>query len=268
MRRAPRPTDPGYCIASTFKKAFDAVKSQPELKRMTNRTGWERLRPQDDDMQRFLDRMIHDLREPLRSITIFSELLKKSSSGLQGENTVEQILKGAARMCALIDGISDYTSARYRDVSAPGASLDLALRTAMNQLGAEMRACQCSVTAEPLPRVGADLECLVQLLNNLISNALRFRRDEPPRVQVSASQDAHGDWTVRVQDNGIGIDLDPADVETIFAPFVRLHGHKYPGVGLGLSICRLIVERYGGRIWAESEAYGTTFCFKLPPAEE
>jgi light-regulated signal transduction histidine kinase (bacteriophytochrome) len=224
----------------------------------------------NDDMQGFLDRMIHDLRESLRSVTIFSELLKQrskeGSAGSDRDSAVDEVLGGATRMRTLIDGISEYAVARYRDDSASGASLDLALRAVVNSLGAQIQACGGKVAAGPLPRVGAGLECLIKLLNNLIGNALRFRGDQPPSVQVSALQGANREWTVRVQDNGIGI--EPENIEGVFTPFTRLQGHKYPGAGLGLSICRLIVERHGGRIWAESGGGGSTFFFTLPPAEE
>jgi light-regulated signal transduction histidine kinase (bacteriophytochrome) len=240
---------------------------------MTDQTGARQqlLRPTHDDMQAFLDRMVHDLREPLRAISIFAELLKKRSKDTddpKNENAVDEILRGAARMRTLIEGISDYTSAQYRDRSAPGASLDLALRAAIDRLGPQIRDCGAKITAQPLPRVGAGLECLIQLFDHLIRNALRFRGKEPPEVQISAEQEANGEWTVRVQDNGIGVDMEPAEIESIFAPFTRLHGHKYPGAGLGLSICQVIVERHGGRIWAESSPRGTAFLFALPTADD
>jgi light-regulated signal transduction histidine kinase (bacteriophytochrome) len=239
---------------------------------MIDQTGAQQQRREaSEDMQGFLDRMVHDLREPLRSINIFAEMLKKGqaeSPDPKSERAVDEILKGAARMRTLLEGISSYTAARYQEDAGESASLDLAARAAIDRLGAEIRACGGKVTAERLPRVGARLEPLIQLFDNLIGNALKFHGEEPPSVQISARQEASGEWTVRVQDDGMGIDLPPAELDSIFAPFARLNGHKYPGAGLGLAVSRLIVEQYGGRIWAEPVSNGSAFLFTLPPAEE
>jgi chemotaxis family two-component system sensor kinase Cph1 len=131
---------------------------------------------------------------------------------------------------------------------------------AMEEAGAK-------VTRDPLPTVMADDIQLGQLFQNLIANAMKFRGEEPPRIHVSAKQNGD-EWLFSVRDNGIGI--DPTLTDRIFIMFQRLHGMKeYPGTGIGLAICKKIVERHGGRIWVESEiGEGTTFYFTMPVRKE
>jgi light-regulated signal transduction histidine kinase (bacteriophytochrome) len=130
----------------------------------------------------------------------------------------------------------------------------------------ESEAVDAVVTHDPLPIVLADKIQVGQLFQNLISNGLKFRRDVPPHVHISAREDSDG-WRFSVQDNGIGI--DPAQAGRLFCVFERLHTEEeYPGTGIGLAICKKIVERHGGRIWLESEpGNGTTFYFTLPKVE-
>jgi len=142
---------------------------------------------------------------------------------------------------------------------------EAALRLALDNLEASIAESQAVITHDPLPTVEGDSEQLTQLFENLVSNAIKFRRDEPPRIHVSADQvDDH--WAFSVRDNGIGI--DPQLSERIFMVFQRLHGPKYPGTGIGLAICRRIVENHRGHIWVESEPEkGAVFRFTLPAAD-
>jgi hypothetical protein len=118
------------------------------------------------------------------------------------------------------------------------------------------------VTAGPLPTVVAEEVTLMQLFQNLISNSIKYRSSEAPKIHVSAERDAEG-WLFAVRDNGIGV--DPQDIERVFGMFKRLHGSEIPGTGIGLAICRKVVERQGGRIWIESEkGRGATFKFTIP----
>jgi chemotaxis family two-component system sensor kinase Cph1 len=119
------------------------------------------------------------------------------------------------------------------------------------------------VTSGPLPTVAAEEVMLMQLFQNLISNSIKYRGEETPRIHVSAERGAEG-WMFSVRDNGIGI--DPQYADRVFGMFKRLHGSEVPGTGIGLAICKKVVERQGGRIWVESEAgHGATFKFTVPP---
>jgi light-regulated signal transduction histidine kinase (bacteriophytochrome) len=220
------------------------------------------------DWADFLDRLVHDMREPLRSVQAFSELLsetEKDRLGIEGDEAIREILSGTTRMRTLIDGLSGYSMALREptDSSGPsGASLQLAFNIVLDALDDQIRACGATVTAENLPRVSVGLERLVQLLENLIGNSLKFKKDTPPVVIVSARPEADG-WTIEVEDNGIGV--DPADSEKIFQPFMRVYGRKRPGAGLGLPMCRKIVEAHGGAMRVSPRPDGgSIFAFWLP----
>jgi signal transduction histidine kinase len=226
--------------------------------------------PDDREWAEFLDRLVHDLREPLRSVHAFSELLQETATerlGAAGEEAIGEILSGTTRIRSLAEGISGYTLALREgtDASAPQqGSLQLAFELVIDALQSQISAMGASVTAEGLPRLNVSLERLMQLLENLIGNSLKFRGETPPDVRVSAAPDPDG-WTIRVEDNGIGI--DSVDSATIFQPFTRIHGRKYPGVGLGLAACRQIVAAHRGEIRMDPRPGGGSICtFWLPSA--
>lgn len=214
----------------------------------------------------FLDRLVHDLREPLRSIGVFSELLKEIAGdrlGTEGDRALSEILTGASKMGALLEGLAGYSLALRQ--SAGPASLQSALRIAIADLDDEIRATDASVAGVDLPKVNVSLERLLQLLENLIGNSLRFRSEAAPAIRISAGPEEAGMWTICVEDNGIGI--APEDCEAVFKPFMRVAGRKYPGAGLGLAICRSIVEAHGGTIRMESAPGRGSICtFTLPAA--
>jgi signal transduction histidine kinase len=218
----------------------------------------------------FLDRLVHDLREPLRSIHVFSELLAemaKDRLGGEGDHAVSEIFAGTLRMRTLLDSLSAYSLAlRETSVaSVQSASLQSAFKIVVAALGEQIRASGATVTAVDLPRVNLSLERSMQLLENLIGNALRFRSDAPPVIRVSASSGDDGMWMIRVEDNGIGVARE--DCEAIFEPFMRVAGKRFPGTGLGLTICRRIVEAHGGTIRMESsQGQGSLCIFTLPEA--
>jgi len=224
----------------------------------------------DADWAEFLDRLVHDLREPLRSIHAFTELLSETAKdrlGVDGEEAIREILSGTTRIRTLVDGLSGYSLALRESADSPaasGASLQLAFDIVLDALDDQIRECGATVTAENLPRVNVSLERLMQLLENLIGNSLKFKGDAPPVVGVSARPEAAG-WAIEVEDNGIGI--DSADSERIFKPFTRLNGRKRPGAGLGLPLCRRIVEARGGEIRMSPRADGGSVCTFWLPAE-
>jgi signal transduction histidine kinase len=224
-----------------------------------------------EEWPQFFDHLIHDLREPLRSVQSFSELLREIAGtrlGSEGDQAIDEILSGAARMRVLIEGLS-----RFAWSLEPGAeqtenkasSLQLALDMTTISLDKTIAACGASITGENLPRVGMTLERLARLLENIIGNSLLFRSETPPVIRVTASPDPNRPewWLIGVEDNGIGI--EPADREAVFRPFMRVYGRKYPGAGLGLSACRNLVQNCGGRIWMGAAPGGGCLClFTLP----
>ncbi|MDD5557186.1 MAG: CHASE4 domain-containing protein [bacterium] len=226
----------------------------------------ENLKRSNEDLEQFAYLASHDLQEPLRMVASYLRLLERRyAERLDGAAAefIDFAVDGATRMKTLIDDILEYsrvgTSERPFEPTPVGEALDEAL----GNLQVALRESGASVTRDRLPTVRADRKQLVQLLQNLIANAIRFRGEDPPAVHVSASRKGR-EWVVSVADNGIGI--DPKYAERIFAVFQRLHGRgEYPGTGIGLALCRKIVERHGGRIWVESEpGRGATFRFTLP----
>jgi len=227
------------------------------------------MNTQDSQWADFLDRLVHDLREPLRSVGVFSELLAEMAAGRlgdEGEQALGEILGGASKMGILLQGLSGYSMAlRESADSGSTASLQSAFKIVIAELDDRIRASNATVTAVNLPEVNAGLQTLMLLLRNLIGNALRFRSEAAPVIRVSATPEDAGMWAIQVEDNGIGI--APEDCEAIFEPFMRVEGKKYAGAGLGLSICRKIVEAHGGTIRMQSSPdRGSTCTFTLPEA--
>jgi light-regulated signal transduction histidine kinase (bacteriophytochrome) len=222
------------------------------------------------EISEFLLRACHDLRTPLRAIHAHAELLVKSG-GLPAAPGTEPrlafIVEGAAKMDQLVDGLSSYSIALRTD---PGSfvitPLGVLLRTVLAKLEKELRNNQAWVTSGELPRVSCDPNRLMQLFENLLLHALRRRGQIVPRIDITAATHDKG-WLFTVRDNGPCIEA--ADLERIFQPFARWHGEDRAGSGLALAICREIVERHGGRIWAEYRdesggGSGCTFLFTLP----
>jgi signal transduction histidine kinase len=223
----------------------------------------------DSHWAEFLDRLVHDLREPLRSIGAFSELLEENARGrldAEGDRALDEIRAGASKMGALLAGLSGYSLALHESAEAVSpASLQSAFQIVVAELDDRIRVCDATVTAVNLPAVNVSLEGLMVLLRNLIGNSLRFRSEAAPVIRVSASPGDDGLCTIQVEDNGIGI--PPEDCEAVFKPFVRVGGRKYSGVGLGLSVCRRIVEAHGGTIRMQSApGRGSVCTFTLPEA--
>lgn len=226
----------------------------------------DELRRSNAELEQFAYVASHDLQEPLRMVASFTELLGQRYRGQLDEKADKYIhfaVDGARRMQRLVADLLAYSRVGSQGKPLAPVSSEAVLRRVLAILGATIQSAGATVDAGPLPVVLADEGQLQQLFQNLVGNALKFRRDCPPHVRIAA-QPVGDRWEFTVADNGIGIELQYAD--RIFQMFQRLHDRgAYEGSGIGLSIAKRILERHGGRIWLESElGVGTTFHFTLP----
>lgn len=238
----------------------DQVQSAAQLQRAN-----EALRRSNADLEQFAYAASHDLQEPLRMVAIYTQLLREEyRDKLDGPaNTyIDFASSGARRMEALLKDLLLYSRvATSQDGASEMASATRALQDALLNLEAAAQRNQATIHYGELPCVRIPEFQLVQLFQNLISNALKYRSATRPVIQVQAARTG-GDWQFSIQDNGIGI--EPQYLQQIFGVFKRLHGREYEGTGIGLAMCQKIVERNGGRIWVESEAgKGSNFFFTL-----
>ena len=222
------------------------------------------------ELQQFAYVASHDLQEPLRMVASYTQLLGKRYRGKLDQDADEFIgyaVDGATRMQRLIRDLLEYSRVGAERQSFEETDCELVFQQAMQNLSASVLERHAEVTHDPLPIVQANPTHLTQVFQNLIGNALKFQGDAPPKIHVGAKALPDG-WEFSVRDNGVGI---PADqLNRIFSIFQRLHGQgEYPGTGIGLAICKRIVEKYGGKIWAESEpGKGSTFYFTLTAPRE
>jgi PAS domain S-box-containing protein len=226
----------------------------------------EELQRSNQELEQFAYVASHDLQEPLRMITSYIQLLAKRYQGKLDKDADEFIgfaVDGATRMQRLISDLLVYSRVGTRGKAFEPTDSYQALAAALDNLQLAVEDCGATVTHDKLPTVMADSSQLTQLFQNLIGNAIKFHGEEKPLVHVSAQQRAN-EWLFSVHDNGIGI--APENFERIFVIFQRLHSRsEYPGTGIGLAVCKRIVERHGGKIWLESElGKGTQFFFTLP----
>jgi PAS domain S-box-containing protein len=227
----------------------------------------EEVRRANQDLEQFAFSATHDLQEPLRNVKIYSELLAKRHADAVDEEArkfITFVHNGATRMEMLVRDLLAYTQVAKLEPPGETADGNQALNGALANLAAAISESNAKITADPMPSLPVHEMHLQQVFQNLIGNALKCRNAErQPIVHVAVERQA-GYWIFAVSDNGIGI--DPQYKENIFGLFKRLHNSdEYSGTGIGLAICRRIVDRYQGRIWVESEpGRGSTFRFKLP----
>jgi len=220
------------------------------------------------ELEQFAYVASHDLQEPLRMVNAYTQLLLRDSgdklSGQSHEYAVF-IRQGVDKMVRLIEDLLAFSRVVHGDAERVPVESGAALDQALSSCAQILLDSGADVKSEQLPRVIAQEGPLVLVFQNLITNAVKYRRpDVAPRIQITSRREP-GDAVFLVQDNGIG--FDPAYAQTIFGLFKRLHGKEYPGTGLGLAICQRIVERYGGQMWADSKpGAGSTFSFRLPLA--
>jgi len=225
------------------------------------------LKRSNDDLQQFAYIAAHDLQEPLRMVASFTQLLGQRYKGRLDADADEFItfaVDGAHRMQLLIQGLLAYCRVGTAGKELQETSSTAALQKALVNLRGAIADSGGSVTHDSLPTVIADNTQLMQLFQNIVGNAIKYRGAEPPRVHVAAKKNGGDEWVFSISDNGIGIDSQY--FAKIFAMFQRLHGRgEFSGTGIGLTVCKKIAERHGGRIWVESAVgKGSTFYFALP----
>lgn len=249
-------------FVSQIQDITERKKAEAELAAQT-----EALKRSNQELEQFAYVASHDMQEPLRAISGFSQILKMQCQGRLGEDanrSISQIIDGAKRMATLIDDLLTLSRVGSQGKPFVESELEKSLQQAERNLVVVIHERGAVVRHGSLPSLPVDASQLTLLFQNLISNAIKFSRSRTPEIHVEAARGGDGVWKIFVRDNGIGI--ESKYFKRIFGIFQRLHTRdEYPGTGMGLAICKKIVERHGGAIWLESEpGVGTTFYFTLP----
>jgi signal transduction histidine kinase len=234
--------------------------------REDHRHSQEELARSNKDLEQFAYVASHDLQEPLRMVATYTQLLAERYQGKldpDADKYIHYAVDGALRMQKLVQDLLAFSRVGRQGLALENTDCSAVLQIAMKNLETTIRESGAAVQASQLPRLMADSSQLMQVFQNLIGNAIKFRGSEPPLIRISADATAK-EWVISVADNGIGI--APEHAENVFVIFRRLHTRaEYPGNGIGLSICKKIIEQHGGRIWVESEiGHGSVFKFSLP----
>jgi light-regulated signal transduction histidine kinase (bacteriophytochrome) len=236
-------------------------RAEEELRRLA-----DELTRSNQDLEQFASIASHDLKEPLRTVSCHVGLLRTLTKGkldARAQESLKFALDATKRMTSLIDNLLSYSRIGKQPVCSESLDLQEVLAQAVSNLKIAIEESGASVASEPLPTISGDRDQLVQLFQNLIGNSIKYhRRGEPPEVRISCAREMQH-WLFDVRDNGIGMEMKHA--EAIFKVFQRLHSKsEYPGHGIGLAICKKIVERCGGRIWVNSTpGVGSVFHFTL-----
>ena len=216
-------------------------------------------------MEEFAYIASHDLNEPLRKISSFSMLLEnrlKENIDADTQSYLKFILSATERMRNLINELLKYSRVTIQNKKFETINIEQIVTNALSNLELMVQESKAEIIRKPLPKIKGDETQLLQLFQNLISNALKYRNSMPPEIQIGAQKENYK-WVFYVKDNGIGI--DPKYSEKIFVIFQRLHSRsEFSGTGIGLAICKKIVEQHNGKIWVESApGEGSTFYFTL-----
>jgi len=226
----------------------------------------EDLKRSNEDLQQFAYVASHDLQEPLRAITSFSQLLEEKYQDKideDGKEFLYFITDGAKKMNNLIKDLLLYSRITTHAQPSTPNNLEIILKDALFNLHEAIKESGATITYDKLPILTVDKTQFLQLFQNFVSNAIKFRREEPPKIHIGAEL-VNNEWLFSIKDNGIGIESKYFD--RLYNIFYRLHTkEEYPGTGIGLPICKKIVQRYGGKVWVESElGKGSTFYFTIP----
>jgi signal transduction histidine kinase len=218
-------------------------------------------RRMEAELRSFADVVAHDLREPISGIAHLVTLLERRAGEPPSQDVLRLLRASAERGQELIDGVLTY--ARAGELQRDRVTLNRVMAEVAEDLRTRLEAAGATLEVGPLPEVDGDVRQLRRLLQNLVGNAVKFRGEQPPRVEIFAQADSE-EWVVTVRDNGVGVDPDHAS--RIFGMFARVNGDT-EGTGIGLAVCRRVVEAHGGRIWVEpAEGGGSAFRFTLPRA--
>jgi PAS domain S-box-containing protein len=256
----------GILVAAAIRDITERKKSEEHLVKAVGE-----LKRSNDELQQFAYVSSHDLQEPLRMVASYTQLLAKRYKGRLDSDADEFVafaVDGCNRMQGLIQDLLAYWRTGTNGKALREVSGDDALKEALTNLRRTIGESGAVVTHDRLPVIQTDDTQLTQVFQNLVGNAIKYRSAEVPHVHVSARKNGGPEWIFSVRDNGLGI--DPQYFERIFILFQRLHGrNEFEGPGIGLAICKKILERLGGRIWVESQpGKGSTFHFALPEGND
>lgn len=232
---------------------------------LRTRQAEEALRRSNEELQHFAHTVSHELNEPLRMVASYTQLLAKRYGGKldqQADEYIATTVSAAQRMQSFVQDVLSFSSAGAPDHAVAPVSAETVLTTALFELQLVIKESGAIITHDPLPTIPGNEDRLVRLFVNLIGNSIKYRSAETPRIHISVRERGPF-WEFAFRDNGIGI--DPQYWDRIFTVFKRLHGREYPGSGVGLALCKRVVENHGGAIWLESVAgEGATFFFTIP----
>jgi PAS domain S-box-containing protein len=263
---SPLESPEGILVTAAIRDVTERNKSEEHLVKTVGE-----LKRSNEELQQFAYVSSHDLQEPLRMVASYTQLLAKRYKGRLDSDADEFIafaVDGCNRMQGLIQDLLAYSRAGTNGKVFCEASTEGALQQALTNLRITIEQSGAVVSYDSLPAIKTDGTQLTQVFQNLIGNAIKYRSADAPRVHVSATNNGGNEWIFSVRDNGLGI--DPQYFEKIFVLFQRLHGRdEFEGTGIGLAICKKVLERLGGRIWVESQpGNGSTFYFALPERDE
>jgi light-regulated signal transduction histidine kinase (bacteriophytochrome) len=243
---------------------IEQLRAAVEAERQLRYHAENRLRQVNADFREFTSMVCHDLREPLRTVSSYCELIaaRSRADDPDAKQFLTYILDGVDRMQAMLSGMVEYAGAEADKRHPVPIDMNAVFWEGARRASPDPARTETIFTHDPLPKIAADFDILTKVMRHLLDNGVKFNRQGDARVHVSSRREG-ADWVFSVKDNGPGI--DPAHHQRIFGLFKRLHGRDYPGIGLGLPYCRKALDGYGGRIWVESApGEGSTFFFTLP----